>query len=101
MNSTLTMVRVKNIVQDPLPQNRIMEFYLNSFRKRLDRNESFKIILLAHFFTFGYIFLLIKYGISLVIDFDYEIKLYLYDLSVIIGGIPKYNKIYLIFVWIL
>ena len=95
------MAKIKYILQGDPPQNRIMQFYLNSFRKRLDKTESRKRLLLAHIINLCYILIIFKYGISLVIDFDYEIKLYLYDLSMILGGIERYNKIFFICVWIL
>ena len=101
LNSISLSTRVKAMVQDHPPHNRIIEFNLNGFRKRLDKTERRKILLLAHIINLSYLFMIFKYGISLIIDFDFEIKLYLYDLSVILGGIPKYNVIYLIFVWIL
>ena len=83
------------------PHNFIIDFYLNSFQKRLLNTESHKNLLIGFILKFCYILIISKYCLSLVIDFDYEIKLYLYDLSVILGGIPKYNTIYFLFVCIL
>ena len=88
--------------KDLVSSNFIIDSYLKSFEKRVGyyNNNNKNLLLGGKILTFIYLLLLLKYSLNLFIDFDYEIKLYLYDLSVIFGGIPKFNTIYLIFVWI-
>ena len=74
--------------------NVVIEWYLRHFEKRLKSEESFKFLFLAHLSTIAYILLIIKYSLNLYFSFDYEIKLCLYDVSVLFGGISKYNTIY-------
>lgn len=81
--------------------NVIIDLYLKNFEKRLKNKESFKSVFFAKFSAFLYVFMIIKYGLNLFIPMSNEMKLYLFDLSVILGGVPKYNTIYLICVWVL
>ena len=102
MNSETRVIKViRRVVKEEPPRHFLVDSCLKNYRKRLEGNKSLKNLFIAYIIGFCYILMIIKYSLSLFIEFDYEMKLYLYDLSVIIGGIPKYNTIFLIFAFIL
>ena len=74
----------------------VIDFYLDCFERRIYNREKFIIVLINYVFMVFYLILFIKYSLSLFIEFDYEIKLYSFDLSLLYGGIYEFNNIFLL-----
>ena len=73
-----------------------MDSCLASIERRAKSQQKFKNQMFFYFSTIIYITVILKYTFSLFIDFSYETKLLLFDLSILLGGIPKFNKIFII-----
>ena len=82
-------------------ENFLIDFYLKRFQKRYENNETTKTIIIYYLMNLCFVLMLFKYVLCLFVRFDYQTSLYLYDLSVLLGGIPRYNLILMICVWIL
>ena len=74
----------------------VIDFYLDGFERRIDNREKFIIVLINNVFKLFYIILLIKYSLNLFNEFDYEINLYSFDLSLLYGGIYEFNNIFVL-----
>ena len=81
-------------------KNVIIDFYLDCFERRIRNNENFMYVLVNRIVQIFYFLLIIKYSLSLFIEFNYEMKLYLFDLSLLFGGIYKYNNLFLLLTFI-
>ena len=77
------------IERENIVNNFIIDFYLDSFNRRLRNRESKTRIGISYMFSVFYCLLIIKYGLNLFIDFDYETRLILFDLSLFFGGLEK------------
>ncbi len=67
-----------------------IKYYFNSLIKRLDGNK--KLLITDYLIIYSYYILCLKYFMMLFIEFDYETRLILFDISLFIGGIEKYNS---------
>jgi len=67
-----------------------IKYYFNSLIKRLDGNK--KLLITDNLIIYSYYILCLKYFMMLFIEFDYETRLILFDISLFIGGIEKYNS---------
>jgi hypothetical protein len=76
--------------------NYLIDDYLNQLRKRLEnvKNPNFK----DYLFVFLYLFNVFKYILLLSVKFDYETRILLYDMSLFLGGVEKYNKIIILLI---
>jgi hypothetical protein len=76
--------------------NYFIDDYLNQLRKRLEnvKNPNFK----DYLFVFLYLFNVFKYILLLSVKFDYETRILLYDMSLFLGGVEKYNKIIILLI---
>lgn len=75
----------------------LVDIYLNSFHRRFEKREEKLIILFNYFVIFLCLVFLIEFSLGLIIDFKYETKLYIFDITMFFGGIEKYNKIFCFF----
>ena len=75
--------------------NSYINFYLDSFERRIKNRERLKVNLISNSFKILYLLLIIRYSLSLFIEFSYEMKLYSFDLSLFYGGIYKYNNLFI------
>ena len=71
--------------------NELINFYLDKIEKRIESNHRtplkyYTIIVL-------YVVMIVKNSICLFSDLDFNTRLKVFDLSYLIGGIPKYNQI--------
>ena len=94
-------LKIMKAVKSQTPENFLIDFYLKRFQKRYENNETTKTIIIYYLMNLCFVLILFKYVLCLFVRFDYQTSLYLYDMAAIIGGIPRYNSIYLICVWIL
>ena len=76
--------------------NIFINYYLNSLENRLNNNTSILNYFIYYLIAFNYIFHIIKYGLSLFIEYSHETKLLLCDVSLVMGGNREYNVILLI-----
>jgi hypothetical protein len=76
--------------------NYFIDNYLNQLRKRLEnvKNPNFKDYLLVLLYLFN----VFKYILLLSVKFDYETRILLYDTSLFLGGVEKYNKIIILLI---
>jgi hypothetical protein len=76
--------------------NYFIDNYLNQLRARLEtvKNPNFK----DYLFVFLYMFNILKYILLLSVKFDYETRILLYDASLFLGGVEKYNKIIILLI---
>jgi hypothetical protein len=76
--------------------NYFIDDYLNQLRKRLENveNPNFK----DYLFVFLYLLNVFKYILLLSVEFDYETRILLYDMSLFLGGVEKYNKIIILLI---
>jgi hypothetical protein len=76
--------------------NYFIDKYLNQLSKRLenDKNPNFK----DYLFVLLYLFNVFKYILLLSVKFDYETRILLYDVSLFMDGIEKYNKIFILLI---
>jgi hypothetical protein len=76
--------------------NYFIDNYLNQLRKRLEnfKNPNFK----DYLFVLLYLFNVFKYILLLSVKFDYETRILLYDVSLFMDGIEKYNKIIILLI---
>jgi len=65
--------------------------FLDSSNKRFDLEERPLMFVKEYFIILLYFLLVIKFFVMLFIDFDYEVRLILFDPSIFIGGIEKFN----------
>jgi hypothetical protein len=68
-----------------------INYFLTSLNRRSHRNE--KPFIKDYLVTLFYYLGVIHYFLMLLIEFDYETRLILFDLSIFIGGIAKYNLV--------
>jgi hypothetical protein len=68
--------------------------YSNSLNKRLNGNKS--LLIRDYLIIILYYILSLKFSMILFIEFGYETRLILFDVSLFIGGIEKYNTFILI-----
>jgi hypothetical protein len=68
-----------------------VKYYFNSLIKRLDRNK--ELLIVDYLIIYSYYILCLKYFMMLFIEFDYETRLILFDFSLFIGGIEKYDSV--------
>jgi hypothetical protein len=66
-----------------------INYYFNSLNKRMDGNK--KLLITDYLIIYSYYILCLKYFMMLFIEFDYETRLILFDLSLFMGGIQKYD----------
>jgi hypothetical protein len=76
--------------------NYFVDNYLNQLRARLEaiRNPNFK----DYLFVLIYLLNVFKYILLLSVKFDYETRILLYDMSLFLGGVEKYNKIIILLI---
>ncbi len=76
--------------------NYFIDNYLNQLRKRLEnvKNHNFN----EYLFVLLYLFNVFKYILLLSVKFDYETRILLYDASLFLGGVEKYNKIIILLI---
>jgi hypothetical protein len=79
--------------------NYFIDNYLNQLRKRLEnvKNPNFK----DNLFVLLYLLNVFKYILLLSVKFDYETRILLYDISLFLGGVEKYNKIIILLINVL
>jgi len=70
----------------------IVNKYFDSLNKRFDPKERPLMLVKQYLIMFLYLLLTIKFFVMLFFDFDYSDRLILFDPSVFIGGIEKYNN---------
>ena len=87
----------KKINKD-ISKNYLINFYLDNSDQRRAKNRKFRI--LFYLMIFNYIIIIFKYVVSLFIGFNNETNLLLFDLSILLGGIPKFNKIFVICIFV-
>jgi hypothetical protein len=68
-----------------------INYYFNSLNRRLYANK--RPLIRDYLIIVLYYIQCLKYFMMLFIEFDYEIRLILFDFSLFIGGIEKYNTI--------
>ncbi len=76
--------------------NYFVDNYLNQLRARLEaiRNPNFK----DYLFVLIYLLNVFKCILLLSVKFDYETRILLYDMSLFLGGVEKYNKIIILLI---
>ena len=82
-------------------RNNLIDFYLNCFDRRVKRKESSKLLSVGYVLAFIDILIIIKYVLTLFVKFNYQARLYLFDMSIFFGGIPKYISVNLCLTWII
>ena len=76
-------------------KNLLIDYYLNSFNKRQHNCEN-KLTICCNYLTlFCYIICIVKYFLAFIIEFDFETNLLIFEMSVLLGGIEKYNRMLL------
>ena len=79
--------------------NRLINYYLETMEERIksDHRTSLKYYSMAVL----YVLLIVKNSICLLSDLDFDTRLKLFDISYIMGGIPKFNQLLFTMVFIL
>ena len=81
--------------------NFLIDFYLDGFKKRRQKQENKVIVLFNYFTLFSYFVCILNLCFTYSLKLKYDTKLLLFDFSMFMGGIEKYHKIILIFCAIL
>jgi len=68
-----------------------INYYFNSLNRRLDANKG--LLVRDYLIMFSSFILSLKFFMMLFIEFDYETRLILFDISLFFGGIQKYNTL--------
>ena len=76
--------------------NYFIDMYIDGFENRMNKQESFKTRLFFKVLPTILALILLKNIFCLFFDFSNETKLLLYDLSILLGGIQKFNGILVI-----
>ena len=86
---------MSQLIQDPV-KNVLIDFYVDHIKKQSIGQQKLKINLIFYSIALIYLSQLTKYFANLFIKMDYQTKLLLVDGSVLLGGIEKFNAIYII-----
>ena len=81
--------------------NFLIDFYLDGFKKRRQKQENKVIVLFNYFTLISYFIIILRFCLTYSLKLKYEIKLFIFDISMFMGGIEKYHKIIIIFCAIL
>ena len=73
-------------------RNRFVDFYLDSFERRIKNHDK---LYLSYLLIITYLIFIVKNLICLFCDLDFHTRLMLYDISHMIGGIPEYNQTFM------
>ena len=76
----------------------LINLYLDKSTQNTIKKKRLKF--LFYLLSFDYIITICKYLLTLFFDFSYETNLLLYDLSILLGGIPKFNRIFIICIFV-
>ena len=93
--------RVINWSYDSEVTNILSHIYLDSFRKRQQNCENRSTIFFNYLTLLFCIIDLVKCLLAFVFEFDFETNLILFEFSVFLGGIEKYNRILVMFACLL
>ena len=87
-------------LQNNYVNNFLIDYYLDCITRRHERNRiKYLIIQSINYFTLiSHLVCIFKFSLSFIIELKYETKLYFFEISMFLGGIEKYNKLFLIFV---
>jgi hypothetical protein len=66
-----------------------INYYFNSLNRRLDANKG--LLIRDYLIMFSSFILSLKFFMMLFIEFDYETRVILFDISLFFGGIEKFN----------
>ena len=74
---------------------RLISYYLDDLARRCDKPDKLPSYYLFCLIILNDAILIIKNIVCFYCEFDFKTRIMLYDYSYFIGGIPKYNQIYL------
>ena len=75
--------------------NKLISYYLDDLAKRCERDDKLPSYYLFCLIILNDAILIIKNIVCFYCDFDFQTRIMLFDFSYFMGGIPKYNQIYL------
>ena len=87
----MPLKRIKKFILN----NSLINIYLDNSAQKTAKQRKLRILLI-----FNYIIIIFKYVLSLFIGFNNETNLLLYDLSILLGGIPDFNKVFIICIFV-
>src|ERR1700761_8660886 len=93
--------KVIEINRDKVVKNFLIDFYLDGFKKRRQKREKKVIVLINYFTLISHFVCVFNYCFTYSMKLKYETRLLLFDISMFMGGIEKYQKMLIIFTCIL